>query len=161
MFEHLDSIRPDLEPMFEALQKADPEIVSRERAKYPQCPEAYWQFILERGLGPLRQDGEPFFFEQTLRSAETDYFLDRLIYEDGAKGDIMIFGSESMGTVYGLDSGDGWRLVEVDEFRIVTVLELAFMEFVTGLVLCYPQISMRRENEEWIDGVGTHYKLSR
>ncbi len=147
--------------MFERLQKANPEMIDGERAKYPHCPESYWQFLLERGFGSLQQDGEPFFFEKTLRSAEKDYFMDRLIYENGAKGDVMIFGSESMGTAYGFDSGDDWNLVEVDEFRIVTVLDLTFEEFVVGLVLCYPQIPMKRENEEWIDGVGTHYTLSR
>jgi hypothetical protein len=161
MFEQLDSIRPDLEPMFERLRKADPETINRERARYPKCPEAYWQFLLERGFGALQQDGEPFYFEQALRSAETDYFLDRLIYENGAKGDILIFGSESMGTVYGFDSGDDWKLVEVDEFRIVTVLDLTFEEFVVGLVLCYPQIPVKRENERWVDGIGTHYTLFR
>jgi hypothetical protein len=70
----------------------------------------------------------------------------------------MIFGYESMGTYYGFDSGDGWRLVEVDEFRIVTSLYLTFEEFITGLVLCYPQIAIKVENGEWIDGVGTRYK---
>lgn len=159
MFERLDSIRPDLQPMFRGLQQVDAEIINAERAKYPHCPEAYWRFLLERGFGGLQQAGEPFFFERTLRSAEKDYFLDSLIYENGAKGDIMIFGSESMGTAYGFDSGNDWRLVEADELRTVTALDLSFEEFVLGLVLCYPQIPIKRENGDWVDGVGTRYSL--
>ena len=72
----------------------------------------------------------------------------------------MIFGSENMGTAYGFDSGDNWRLVEVDEFRIVTPLSLTFEQFINGLILCYPQIATSVEGEEWIDGVGTRYQLA-
>ena len=136
-----------------------PQTVAEMCKRYPECPESYWAFMLERGAGPLEQDGEPFSFEERLISAESELYCDRKIYDNGAKGDVMIFGHESMGTSYGFDSGDGWRLVEIDEFRIVTPLDLTFEEFVAGLVLCYPQIAMKVENGEWIDGVGTRYKL--
>jgi hypothetical protein len=158
MFENLETLRQDLKPMFGRLRKASPQTIAEMRKQYPGCPESYWAFMLERGAGAVEQDGEPFFFEERLLSAETELYFDRQIYDNGAKGDVMIFGHESMGTSYGFDSGDGWKLVEVDEFRIVTSLDLSFEEFVAGLVLCYPQIPMRVENGEWIDGVGARYR---
>lgn len=108
----------------------------------------------------MEQDGEPFYFEERLISAESELYQDRQIYEGGAKGDVMIFGHESMGTAYGFDTGDDWKLVEVDEFRIVTGLNLSFQQFIVGLVLCYPQIAMKVEGQEWIDGLGMRYKLN-
>ena len=159
MFENLETLRPDLTPMFGRMRKADPQEVAEMRRCYPDCPESYWAFMLERGSGPVDQDGEPFLFEERLISAESELYCDRQIYENGAKGDVMIFGCESMGTSYGFDSGDNWRLVEVDEFRIVTALGLTFQEFVFGLVICYPQIAVKVENGEWIDGVGVRYGL--
>jgi len=159
MFENLESIRDDLKPMFGRLRRLTPEVVEPMQKLYPRCPVEYWKFLLERGAGALEQDGEPFFFEDHLVSAEKELYRDRLIYDNGAKGDVMIFGHESMGTAYGFDSGDSWRLVEVDEFRIVTPLSLTFEQFIVGLVLCYPQIPMSVEREEWIDGVGTRYQL--
>jgi len=160
MFENLETLRPDLKPMFGSLRKAEPDAVIEMRRQHPECPESYWAFLLERGTGAVEQDGEPFFFEERLLSAESELYRDRQIYDNGAKGDVMIFGHESMGTAYGFDTGDGWKLVEVDEFRIVTPLELTFAEFVIGLVLCYPQIAMRVESGEWVDGVGTRYRPS-
>jgi hypothetical protein len=159
MFEHLESIRSDLKPMFGRLRKLTADEIEPMRKLYPQCPAAYWAFLMERGAGALEQDGEPFFFEDHLVSAETELYRDRLIYDNGAKGDVMFFGSESMGTAYGFDSGDNWRLVEVDEFRIVTPLSLTFEQFIDGLILCYPQIAISVEGKEWIDGVGTRYQL--
>ena len=159
MFENLESLRPDLKPMFARLCKSARDRVDTMQRRYPRCPEAYWTFMIERGSGSLQQDGEPFFFEERLISAETELYGDRQIYQNGAKGDIMIFGHESMGASYGFDTGDAWKLVEVDEFRIVTPLDLSFEQFVFGLVLCYPQIAMKAESGVWIDGVGVRYKF--
>ena len=159
MFENVEDLRNDLKPMFGSLQKLSPKTIAAMRTQYPECPEAYWLFLLEWGFGAVQQDGEPFFFEKRLLSAEKELYFDRQIYQNGAKGDVLIFGHESMGTSYGFDTGDGWRLVEVDEFRIVTPLDLTFAEFITGLVLCYPQIPMRVENNEWIDGLGARYRI--
>ncbi|RYD50003.1 MAG: hypothetical protein EOP85_00470 [Verrucomicrobiaceae bacterium] len=158
MFEKLEILRPDLKPMFGKLRKVEPEIVVEMRKRHPECPDPYWAFLLERGAGAMEQDGEPFFFEDRLLNADSELYCDRQIYQNGAKGDVMVFGHESMGTAYGFDTGDGWKLVEVDEFRAVTPLELTFEEFVVGLVLCYPQIAMRNENGEWVDGVGARYR---
>jgi hypothetical protein len=158
MFMDLETLRPDLKPMFGRLRKAAEQAVAEMRQKYPYCPESYWAFMMERGSGALEQDGEPFFFVEQLLSAESEIYRDRQIYENGAKGDVMIFGYESMGTTYGFDTGNDWKLVEIDEFRIVTPLDLTFKEFVVGLVLCYPQIAIRVENREWVDGLGNRYK---
>jgi hypothetical protein len=160
MFEQLDFIRPDLKPMLGRLRKLPPEVVGPMMEKYPHCPSSYWEFLLQRGAGPLELDGEPFYFAESLVSAETELYCDRLIYEHGAKGDIMVFGHESMGTAYGFDSGDFWHLVEVDEFRIVTRLQLTFEQFVVGLILCYPQIAVCVDGNEWIDGVGARYQIT-
>lgn len=160
MFENLEMLRPDLKPMFGRLRRATPQGVVEMSQRHPSCPMSYWTFMLERGAGAMEQDGEAFVFEEHLTSAASDFYGDGLIYKHGAKGEVMIFGHESMGTAYGFDSGYGWKLVEVDEFRMVTPLDLNFEQFVVGLVLCYPQIAVRVENGEWIDGVGTRYKLS-
>jgi hypothetical protein len=158
MFENLEALRPDLKPMFGRLQQATPEAVIEMRKEHPGCPEAYWVFLAERGTGIVEQDGEPFRFEERLVSAEFELYCDRQIYDHGAKGDVMVFGHESMGTAYGFDTGSGWGLVEVDEFRVVTALELSFQEFVIGLVLCYPQVALKVDGGEWLDGVGTRYR---
>ncbi len=160
MFEKLETIRPDLEPMFGRLRKADTNALREMMAQHPGCPDSYWAFVLERGTGAVEQEGEPFYFEERLLSAEFEVFQDRQIYDNGARGDVMVFGHESMGTTYGFDTGRDWSLVEVDEMRIVTPLALTFEEFVVGLVLCYPQIAMTVANGEWIDGVGKRYRLS-
>lgn len=160
MFEKLEAIRPDLKPMFGGLRKADPHVVHQMRAQHPECPDSYWSFLLERGTGTVEQEGEPFYFQERLLSAELEVFRDRQIFDNGARGDVMIFGHESMGTAYGFDTGRDWSLVEVDEMRIVTPLALTFAEFVEGLVLCYPQIAIKTVDGEWIDGVGNRYTLS-
>ena len=105
----------------------------------------------------MLDEGEHFVFERRLLSAEHEYFKDRQIYDHGASGDVWIFGWENMGTAYGFDSGDGWRLVQIDEYRIVIKLKLSFKEFVEGLIVCYPQIPMEYTNGVWKDGVNRNY----
>lgn len=159
-FESLEALRPDVKPLFRQLRKAPAERISRMRQAHPECPESYWQFLSERGSGPLEQDGTPFTFEEELLSAEKDVFGDGEIYSNGAKGDLLLFGHESMGVYYGFDTGKQWGLVEVDEFRIVTPMHLSFDEFVVGLVLCYPQIAIKVHGGEWFDATGNSYRLS-
>jgi hypothetical protein len=132
MFENLESIRPDLAKMFGRLRKVSRDSVDLMRKQYPGCPDSYWSFLMEMGVGPIEQDGEPFRFEECLLNAATELYQDDLIYENGAKGVVMIFGHESMGTAYGFDTGDNWSLVEIDEFRVVTRLGLNFEQFVIG-----------------------------
>ena len=158
MFEQLEKLRPDLDPMFDELTKASPDFVRSMKRSHPRCPDSYFSFLLERGTGALTQDGEFFFFDEQLLSAE-EFFGEHRIYEQGAIGDVMLFGREHMGIAYGFDTGAEWRLVEVDEFQIVSQLSLSFEQFVAGLVLCYPQIPVRAEGTELIDCVGTRYRI--
>lgn len=155
MFKELEKLRSDLGViLLSALTPHSTSDVAAIAEKWPSCPTDYLTFLIERGSGPLIHEGEHFLFVHNLLSAEKEYYGDRLIYDYGAKGDIMIFGWESSGTAYGFDSGDEWHLVEVDEFRIVTRLGLSFRQFVEGLLICYPQIPMRYESGVWFDGVG-------
>jgi hypothetical protein len=163
MFETLESLQTGHKGLLSQLQSVPKDRVRAMQNFYPGCPESYWNFLIERGTGFLSEEvNDPFFFcfNEKLMSAEKDYFLDRQIYENGAKGDILIFGFENMGTAYGFDTGDEWKMVEVDELRIVTPLMLSFHQFVVGLVLCYPQIAIMVAEDEWVDGVGTRYKMN-
>ena len=157
MYEHLETLRPEQGPLLASLiQRSDAEIQAVIDA-YPSCPAEYIQFLRERGSGALLDDGEHFVFERRLVSAEHDYFQDKQIYDHGAKGDVLIFGWESMGTAYGFDTGDDWQIVEIDEYRTVTKLELSFKQFVEGLLVCYPQIPMKHRSGKWEDGVKRQY----
>jgi hypothetical protein len=160
VYEHLETLRPDLRDLFSALSPVDPDTVQVLKGQLPDSPDEYWQFLLERGSGYLRADGEPFYFETTPVSAVRSYFRDELIFEGGARGDIWVFGWESQGIAYGFDSGDGWRLAEVDEYREVTHLSLSFKQFVEGLMVCYPQIAVSFDDGCWVDGVGNSYERS-
>jgi hypothetical protein len=126
---------------------------------YPSCPVEYLEFIRERGVGALIDNGEHFVFESHLLSAEQEYFQDREIYSRGAKGDVLIFGWESGGTAFGFDVGDNWQLVEVDEYRTVTKLGLSFKRFVEGMLVCYPQIPMSYSAGRWEDGLKMKYEV--
>jgi hypothetical protein len=158
MFEYLHKLRPDLEEIFSRLNPVNKEDLLKLIREYPDCPYEYFKFIEELGWGYLTYEGEPFYFEEKLISAEREYYKDKEIYKNGAYGDILIFGWENMGTAYGFDTGLNWQLVEVDEFRIVSKLSLSFIQFVVGLLICYPQIPTKYEDKTWYDGVGDSYK---
>ncbi|MCR9296034.1 MAG: hypothetical protein NXI32_25240 [bacterium] len=159
MYEHLESLRPEVGQLLAALTPhSEFEVQAMSDAK-PSCPDQYLQFLRERGTGALIDNGEHFVFEGKLVSAEHDYFQDLQIYDHGAKGDVLIFGWESIGTAYGFDTGDDWRIVEIDEYRTVTKLELTFKQFVEGLLVCYPQIPMKYYSGIWEDGTKRQYVL--
>ncbi|WP_237226385.1 hypothetical protein [Rubinisphaera sp. JC750] len=157
MYEHLESLRPDQGPLLASLSpSSDPEIQAVVDA-HPSCPAEYLQFLRERGAGAMLDEGEHFVFERQLVSAEREYFQDKQIYDHGAKGDVLIFGWESMGTAYGFDTGDDWQIVEIDGDRTVTKLDLSFKQFVEGLLVCYPQIPTKYGAGKWEDGVKRQY----
>jgi hypothetical protein len=55
-------------------------------------------------------------------------------------------------------SGDEWRLVEVDNMRLITRLDLTFKQFIEGLFVCYPQFPKRYFDKKWFDSAGTTYQ---
>lgn len=73
------------------------------------CPDAYWELLLRYGYGygQIRGSDEPdnypahFEFSRELISATNEYYKDNLIYEHGAKGDVLFFG---------FDKGDKYAL---------------------------------------------------
>ncbi|MBX8803247.1 hypothetical protein HBA92_21205 [Ochrobactrum sp. MR28] len=77
------------------------------------------------GYGQIRGSDEPdnysahFEFSRELISATNEYYKDNLIYEHGAKGDVLFFGFDSTGIGFGFDKGDKYAIVRVDEYKIV------------------------------------------
>lgn len=159
MYEHLESLRPEHGQLFASLTPSSDYEVQVVSDAHPSCPDEYLRLLRERGTGALIDKGEHFVFEGRLVSAEHDYFRDRRIYDHGAKGDVLIFGRESMGTAYGFDTGDDWQIVEIDEYRAVTKLGLSFKQFMEGLLVCYPQIPMKYDSGRWEDGVKRQYAI--
>ena len=43
MYEDLEALRPDLQPMFGKSKSATPEAVIEMRKLNPECPGAYWR----------------------------------------------------------------------------------------------------------------------
>jgi hypothetical protein len=159
MFEQLESLRKDLPLMFERLVPIPYETVMTWQQELPTCPQSYWQFLLERGSGELGppQQLAPFRFFKGLCDAETEYYFDKDIYEHGAVGQIKLFGCESTGIAYGFDIGDHWKLVEVDNYRLVEKRTLTFGQFIDGLIVCYPQIPVHYRDGIWSDSMDIHY----
>jgi hypothetical protein len=121
-------------------------------------PESYSAFLREIGVGVLVDDS--FVFLERPLDAAKDIYLDEQIYckgtyELGARGVVWVFGTDSVGTSFGFDSGDDWRLVEVDNYRLVERLGLEFQEFVEGLLACHPQSPKYFSAGKWFDSAGT------
>lgn len=144
---------------------AEAEIVSW-RAKHPGCPGAYWEFLTRFGYGKIREDNEPenfpahFEFTKKLVSAINEYYNDKLILENGAKGDVLFFGFDGLGSGFGFDSGDHYSVVRVDEFRIVEKLDIDFEQFFIGLLVCYPDFPSRYMPAKWLAEAGEEYQVS-
>lgn len=147
------------------LEPMTPGSVASAKGGFPNCPESYWSFLMEIGAGKIKEPDEPenfpahFAFLKRLLSAEKEYYFDRRIYEGGAKGDIMIFGVDSAGIAFGFDTGDGWRIVEVDNYGIVNKLSLPFEAFVLGVFVCYPDIPVSYADGKWKAATGEEYSL--
>lgn len=158
MFEHLDGISENSSELLGDLTPVTTQNVNALREKYPNCPDGYFHFLEERGVGGL-EDGEMFFFEESLVDAESELFLDKEIYKFGAKGPIKIFGSEWSGFNYGFDTGDEWALVQVDTDRTVKKLDISFKKFIEGMFVCYPDYPVSYDDGKWTVATGEEYSL--
>ncbi|PLR65234.1 hypothetical protein QCBJ_00275 [Pseudomonas sp. QC2] len=135
------------------------------RQQWPAAPDEYFAFMQERGHGEIKEDdcALPLLtIQPMLLSAKADYFGDDGIYKDGpyeacAKGEVWLFGWDSVGTAFGFDSGDNWRLLEIDNMRWITRLDLSFCQFVEGLLVCYPQRPVSFANGVWRDSGDVSY----
>jgi len=139
--------------------------ISVMRQQWPAAPDEYFAFIQERGHGEIKEDDRALLLltiQPMLLSAKADYFGDDGIYKDGpyesgAKGEVWLFGWDSVGTAFGFDSGDNWRLLEIDNMRWITRLDLSFCQFVEGLLVCYPQRPASFANGVWRDSGDVSY----
>lgn len=136
------------------------------RDKYPLIPKDYLDFLKNFGPGKVREVGLPSRFPAHLEylkepeSAENSYFKDRRIYENGAIGDIIIFGVESNGVAYGFDSEDDFNIVQVDNYRIVEKLGLNFQEFFFGVLACFPDFPKRFSLGIWYNDIDEEFGIS-
>ncbi|WP_175196635.1 hypothetical protein [Achromobacter deleyi] len=160
MYENIKSLlrnETSLELTLQPMSINDSESLKR---LFPRCPTSYWAFLVEIGVGKIKGGDEPAnypaHFEFLVRplSAEKEYYFDRQIYDGGAKGDILIFGLDSTGIAFGFDSGDDWRIVEADNHRIVTSLDLSFEDFVVGIFACYPDFPVSCSGGKWKTATG-------
>ncbi|WP_176037370.1 hypothetical protein [Brucella tritici] len=166
MFDDLIRLSPNRTQLIKNLKPvAETEIIAQ-RAKYPECPDAYWEFLIRFGYGKIKEENEPknfpahFEFTNELISAVDEYYKDRMIYDNGAKGDILLFGFDSLGTGFGFDSGDHYAVVRVDEFRIVEKLNIDFENFFLGLLVCYPDFPFSYASGEWSVETGEVYRIN-
>lgn len=127
---------------------------------FPGIPADYILFLKEIGFGDLKEIDEPENYPPHIKflefpiSAEKQYFFDRIIYDGGAVGDVIIFGIDSTGVAFGFDSGKAYQIVEVDSYRICTPLELTFEQFAKGIFVCYPDIPVSFDGKNWKNALG-------
>jgi hypothetical protein len=165
MYENLEKLHPLGKVLLKDLSPVSGDDLKMMRHQWPEAPEEYFLFIQEVGCGAMKEepDGFPLMvFNRDLVDAESGYFGDDQVYKDGpyepgAKGKVWIFGVDSTGTALGFDSGDEWRILEVDNMRWVTRLDLTFKQFVEGLFFCYPQRPVKYSQGRWYDSGGNMY----
>lgn len=167
MYENLEAFNALACALLERLTPVSSGDVSVMQQQWPAAPDEYFSFMLERGHGEIKEDdcALPLLtIQSTLRPA-ADYFGDYGFYRDGpyepgAKGKVWLFGWDSTGTAFGFDSGDNWRLLEIDSLRWITRLDLSFCQFVEGLLVCYPQRPASFANGVWRDSGDVSYTVS-
>ncbi|WP_147290477.1 hypothetical protein [Pannonibacter phragmitetus] len=166
MYENLEDLNTLGGALFERLAPVAPDQILELRRRWSDAPSDYFEFLQERGCGDIKENEFSFPLLTVwpyLISAAKDYFGDDSIYKDGpyepgAKGEIWLFGSDSTGAAIGFDSGDNWRLLEVDNMRWITRLDLSFRQFIEGLLVCYPQRPVRFSDGVWYDSGEVAYK---
>jgi hypothetical protein len=167
MYENLEAFNPLGRALLERLIPASSEQGLALQQRWPDAPSEYFAFMQERGHGEIKEDNSAlplFTIQPALLSAATDYFGDDGVYKDGpyepgAKGEVWLFGSDSTGTAVGFDSGDSWRLLEIDNMRWITRLDLSFRKFIEGLLVCYPQRPVSFADGIWHDSGNVAYEL--
>ncbi|MFK0378908.1 hypothetical protein [Pandoraea sp. NPDC090278] len=166
MYENLKPLQPKGIPLLEdVVPLQEPEIAAIV-ARLPGIPNEYLVFLKEVGVGVWKDQADlsPYYFPRTPEDAARDHFKDTLIYEEydgnpGAFGTVWIFAYDCVGTGYGFDSGDNWKIVEIDTTRTITRLELSFRRFVEGLLVCYPLIPTQYSDGTWVDLAGDSHSV--
>lgn len=160
----LMTLQPDGVPLLESLVCSDQGMVNALSIAYPSMPRDYLDFLLKVGSGDVKDElgFAPYHVFSSPQNAAKEYFRDRLIYEhsdenQGAKGEVWLFATDSVGTGFGFDSGDDWRLVMIDSSRTVTRLKMTFTQFVEGILVCYPVLPIKFEKGAWIDAEGEEF----
>lgn len=167
MYENLESLNVLGPSLLRELHPLEPDALDGIRQLSPHFPVEYLAFLRERGHGVMNEDESSFpllVVNQRPVDAAKDYFDDDLIYSDGpyeagAKGVVWLFGLDSMGTAFGFDSGDSWQLMEIDNARCITRLDLTFKQFIEGLFVCYPQRPVSFSSSTWRDSGGVEYSV--
>ncbi|MGK9416196.1 hypothetical protein ACSSUR_08570 [Pseudomonas cedrina] len=165
MYENLEAFNALGYALLERLTPITSGEVSVMQQQWPAAPGDYFAFMQERGHGEIKEDDSALpllTILPTLCPAAADYFGDDGIYKDGpyepgARGEMWLFGWDSAGIAFGFDSGDNWRLLEIDNMRWITRLDLSFCQFVEGLLVCYPQRPVSFANGVWRDSGDVSY----
>lgn len=165
MYEKLETRQSMGRALLERLRPVPSDDVGVMRQQWPSAPDEYFVFLQEWGHGEIKEDDYALpllTIQPTLCSAAADYFWDDGVYKDGpyeqgAKGEVWLFGWDSTGTAFGFDSGDSWRLLEIDNMRWITRLNLSFSQFIEGLLVCYPQRPASFSEGVWRDSGGNIY----
>ncbi|MEC5397422.1 hypothetical protein [Uliginosibacterium sp. H1] len=164
MYEHLKGLTKNGVPDFSSLKRFSESETANLNETHIEAPFEYVQYLKEVGHGEwLDEDGfAPYYFLPTLENASEEYFKDTLIYEidadsPAAKGIVWLFACDSIGQGFGFDSGDSWRVVRIDTGRSVERLDLSFLKFIEGLVVCYPIAPVSYADGKWFDGCGDSY----
>lgn len=165
MFETISKLSAEKRELILDLTPLAENEIRVQKERYPDCPVAYWKFLATFGYGKIKEPNEPanypanFEFTKVLVSAELEYYKDTLVYENGAKGDILFFGFDSMGNGVGFDSGDDYQIVQVDNYRIVEKLNLDFKNFFVGLLICFPDLPVSYRGGKWKVATGEEYEF--
>ena len=132
-------------------------------APHGGVPQDYLEVMADLGACEIKGPEEPDNFPAHLRllpepvSAIRTYYGDSRILQQGAAGDVLIVALDSTGAATGYDTEAGLRLVEVDNYRIVTPLPMALGAMVYGLVACWPDVPVAYRNGVWQTGDGRLY----
>lgn len=168
MYENLETLNALGPALLRGLRPLGDDDLHEVRQLSQHFPPDYLSFLNERGHGVINEDDGSFpllVVGHRPIDAAKEYFGDELIYADGpygegAKGLVWLFGTDSTGTAFGFDSGDDWRLVEIDNARCITRLELTFKQFIEGLFVCYPQTPVSFSSGIWRDSAGDTYSVN-
>lgn len=161
--------------MYESLMKRDSENlnifsdlkpipyknISESLKKFSSLPIDYLKFIEEIGVGYIADDGTSEHINLIFPPvyAAQDYFDDKDIFEFGAIGDIIVIGWDCLGFLYGFDTGNDFQMVRVSPYQEVETLDLTFYQFILGILVCYPSIPMKYQNNRWLDLIGEIHSL--
>jgi hypothetical protein len=166
MFSDRSHFAEEQQALISGLMPMSDEAVKGAVGAAQSVPSSYTKFLTNFGSGKIKPPNEPdrfpahFEILERLRSAEKEYFQDTKIYEHGAKGDVLIFGTESTGICYGFDSGNNNAVVQIDNYRIVQNLDLDFEQLIFGIIACYPDFPESYGNGLWTNDLGDKFSIA-